>query len=349
MSAGLVESQLHWLHTRPSATGVLKSTAGDFIVTEDLGFAPDGEGEHILVRLRKTGCNTVFVAEALAKFAGIALRSVSYAGMKDRHAITEQWFCLRIPGKTAPDFSQFQLEGCQVLAVTRHRRKLRIGTLKGNRFRLVLRQVSDRDSVEQRLSLISHLGVPNYFGSQRFGRQGNNLEMALKWAADDVRIKDRGKRSFYLSSARSALFNLVVSQRLARFGAGQVLAGDALQLTGRGSWFIALADELPLLTERVAQGELSVTAPLPGDGPAGTAGDALAFEQGCLESQPALLGLLVRERLEPARRAISIVPQDLAWNWQDPQTLAMSFALPAGSFATSVVRELLVADADVAL
>ncbi|WP_413735124.1 tRNA pseudouridine(13) synthase TruD [Sodalis sp. RH21] len=345
----LNHQELFWLHGKPAASGIIKARPEDFLVMEDLGFIPDGEGEHVLVRLRKSGCNTVFVAEALAKFAAIPARAVSYAGLKDRHAVTEQWFCLHLPGKDAPDFTAFHLEGCEVIQVTRHLRKLRIGTLKGNAFTLVLREISDRAAVEQRLESIVRDGVPNYFGSQRFGHHGNNIDRALRWARDEIKVKERSKRSFYLSAARSALFNLVVSERLRRLGRWQVLAGDALQLTGRGSWFIATQDDMPTLPERVAQGELSLTAPLPGDGLPGSAGEALAFEQECLAGQPELLALLARERVEPARRAILLKPADMRWSWQDDSVLTLSFALPAGCFATSVVRELLDAAADIAL
>lgn len=161
-------ANLTWLHGRPQSTGVLKANPEDFVVVEDLGFAPDGEGEHVLVNIRKNGCNTQFVADYLARFAGIHARSVSYAGLKDRHAVTEQWFCLHMPGKDTPDFSRFTLEGCEVLSYARHLRKMRIGNLKGNHFTLVLRQISDRQDVERRLQAIAAQGVPNYFGSQRF-------------------------------------------------------------------------------------------------------------------------------------------------------------------------------------
>jgi tRNA pseudouridine13 synthase len=311
---------------------------------EDLGFAPDGEGEHVLVNIRKNGCNTQFVADYLARFAGIHSRSVSYAGLKDRHAVTEQWFCLHLPGKETPDFSQFQLEGCEVLQVARHLRKLRIGTLKGNAFTLVLRHISNRQDVERRLQAIAEQGVPNYFGSQRFGRGGNNLVMARRWANDEIRVKERNKRSFYLSASRSALFNLVASQRLANQQQRSVLAGDALQLAGRGSWFVAKPDELETLQQRLDAGELLVTAPLPGDVESGTTEEVLAFEQGCLAEHPELLALLKRERVEPARRAVLLQPQNMQWNWWDDVTVELRFWLPAGSFATSVVREIMQQD-----
>lgn len=349
MIASLNHEELYWLHGKPAATGIIKARPEDFLVLEDLGFEPDGAGEHVLVRLRKSGANTVFVAEELAKFAAIPARSVSYAGLKDRHAVTEQWFCLHLPGKETPDFSAFRLEGCAVVQVTRHGRKLRIGTLKGNAFTLVLREISDRAAVENRLAIIAREGVPNYFGSQRFGHQGNNLDRALRWARNEIKVKERGKRSFYLSAARSALFNLVASQRLERLGLRQVLTGDALQLTGRGSWFVATDDDMPDAPARVALGELSLTAPLPGDGLPGSEREALAFEQECLSGQSELIGLLTRERVEPARRALLLRPADMTWIWRDDATLELSFALPAGSFATSLVRELLDAPADVAL
>ncbi|MEL7627843.1 tRNA pseudouridine(13) synthase TruD [Pectobacterium aroidearum] len=341
--------QLVWLHGEPQATGLLKSAAEDFVVVEDLGFQPDGDGEQVLVRVRKRGCNTQFVAEMLAKFARLPLRAVSYAGLKDRHAVTEQWFCLHMPGKDTPDFSALALEGCDVLEVTRHRRKLRIGTLRGNHFTLVLRQVSDRREVDARLALIAANGVPNYFGSQRFGRNGNNLEQARLWANNEIRVKERNKRSFYLSASRSAMFNQVVSARLAGEQAKTVLCGDALQLTGRGSWFVAKPDELETLQARLDAGELQITAPLPGDGELGTQDDARAFEELALAGQETLWSLVKRERVESARRAVLLYPQQMCWEWQDDTAVEVKFWLPAGSFATSVVRELLQSfqDADI--
>ncbi|WHP79736.1 tRNA pseudouridine(13) synthase TruD [Edwardsiella anguillarum] len=333
-------STLQYLHGRPAATGVVKAFAEDFFVAEDLGFAPDGEGEHVLVRLRKEGCNTQFVAENLARFARIAARSVSYAGLKDRHAVTEQWFCLHLPGRDTPDFSQFVLEGCQVMTVARHRKKLRIGTLRGNQFRLVLRHISDSAEVEERLRRVAAQGVPNYFGEQRFGRGGNNLQQARRWATDQIRVKERAKRGFYLSAARSALFNRLVSERLAAGCFSRALAGDALQLTGRGSWFVAQEAELAALQQRLDAGELRITAALPGDGDGGVAGDAAEFERRVLSEYADLQALLTRERVEPARRAVLLQPQVMAWNWWDDATVELTFDLPAGSFATSVVREL---------
>nr|KKD30240.1 tRNA pseudouridine synthase D [Pantoea sp. 3.5.1] len=333
---------LHYLHGVPAVTGVIKAKPEDFVVVEDLGYGADGEGEHLLVRIRKVGANTRFVAEALAKYLGIHPRDMSYAGMKDRHAVTEQTLCFRLPGNAMPDLRGFALEGVEILQAVRHKRKLRIGALAGNAFRLVIRQISDRQAAEARLAQIRDAGVPNYFGEQRFGRNGNNLIMAEKWARNEIMVRDRNKRSLLLSSARSALFNQVTSARLQQQGSlSQVMNGDALQLTGRGSWFVAQPDEHVSLQTRVDQHELRITAPLPGDGEAGPQADALAFEQQALADATTLLSLMTRERVDAARRAMLVVPRDLHWNWCDEATLEMTFWLPAGSFATSVVRELL--------
>ena len=333
--------KLTWLHGQPQSSGLLKANPEDFLVVEDLGFEPDGEGEHILVRILKNGCNTRFVADALAKFLKIHAREVSFAGQKDKHAVTEQWLCARVPGKEMPDLTQFQLEGCQVLEYARHKRKLRLGALKGNQFTLVLREVKGRDDVEARLQAIVERGVPNYFGAQRFGIGGSNLLGALRWAESGAPVRDRNKRSFWLSAARSALFNQIVSERLKKPDFNQVVDGDALQLSGRGSWFVATDDELAVLQARVDARELMITAALPGSGDWGTQRTALEFEQTTLAEETALQSLLLREKVEAARRAQLLYPQQFSWNWWDDVTVELRFWLPAGSFATSVVRELI--------
>ncbi|MGP3590786.1 tRNA pseudouridine(13) synthase TruD [Vagococcus sp. WN89Y] len=332
---------LTYLHGKPAGKGLLKANPEDFVVIEDLGFTPDGEGEHILVRILKNGCNTRFVADSLAKFLKIHAREVSFAGQKDKHAVTEQWLCARVPGNAMPDLSAFELEGCKVLEYARHKRKLRLGALRGNNFTLVLREVSDREDVDARLQAIAGQGVPNYFGAQRFGIGGSNLLGALRWAQSGAPVRDRNKRSFWLSAARSALFNQIVSERLQKTGFNQVVDGDALQLAGRGSWFVATQEEQAELQTRVDAKELMITSVLPGSGEWGTQRQALAFEQDAVASAPELQALLVREKVEAARRAMLLYPQQLNWNWWDDVTVELRFWLPAGSFATSVVRELI--------
>ncbi|EEC2831455.1 tRNA pseudouridine(13) synthase TruD [Salmonella enterica subsp. enterica serovar Typhimurium] len=223
---------LTWLHGKPQGSGLLKANPEDFVVVEDLGFTPDGEGEHILLRILKNGCNTRFVADALAKFLKIHAREVSFAGQKDKHAVTEQWLCARVPGKEMPDFSAFQLEGCKVLEYARHKRKLRLGALKGNAFTLVLREISDRRDVETRLQAIRDGGVPNYFGAQRFGIGGSNLQGEVLRDAPLV----TGGSGLAMGLARQWAKHGVSQARSAGYplsGRAVVLSGSCSQMTNQ--------------------------------------------------------------------------------------------------------------------
>ncbi|XKM13955.1 tRNA pseudouridine(13) synthase TruD [Orbaceae bacterium ac157xtp] len=334
---------LTYLYGKPTATGQYKQHNSDFVVQEDLGYLPDGEGEHVFVEIRKEGYNTQFVAEQLAKFANIHPRNVSYAGLKDRNAVTQQWFGLHIPGKITPDFSQFKLDNCEVLSFKRHSKKLRIGNLKGNLFKLVIREIDKKQEVENKLSQIKISGVPNYFGEQRFGHDNNNLIQAEKWAKGEINVKDRKKRSFYLSAARSAIFNKIVSERINDNLFKTVLNGDILQLTGRGSWFVANQDELETLQNRVNQDELTITAPMIGDNELGTQLNALEYESNLVNEYGAhFIEFFKRERVATARRAMQLMPLNMIWSWQDDATLNLEFWLSAGSYATTVLREIII-------
>ena len=223
--------QLTWLHGKPQSSGLLKANPEDFLVVEDLGFAPDGEGEHVLVRILKNGCNTRFVADALAKFLKIHAREVSFAGQKDKHAVTEQWLCARVPGKEMPDLSKFQLEGCQVLEYARHKRKLRLGALKGNQFTVILREISHRQDVETRLKAIAERGVPNYFGAQRFGIGGGIIAFHLI-----LQPGERERQPIHLHTEILRRIHLP-AQRVERFSRRELqaeqLPGSVDKLSGR--------------------------------------------------------------------------------------------------------------------
>ena len=334
-------AELNFLYGKPKATGQYKQQYEDFVVTEDLGFELTGEGEHVLVYLEKKDCNTIFVAEQLAKYVGISSKLVSYAGLKDRHAVTRQWFSLHMPGKESPDFTDFDLAGCQILKVTRHNKKLKIGALKGNYFKIKLTHLSDTIELESKLASIKQHGVPNYFGEQRFGRDDNNITQALKWANGEITVKDRKKRSFYLSAARSAIFNDVVSKRIEQGLHQTVLEGDILQLAQRGSWFVAQSNDLSLLQSRLLNGEVNITAPMIGDSQLGTQSCSLEFEQKCLANWSLFTELFKKERLETARRSILLRPQQLNWQWINDNSIEINFYLTSGCYATSVIRELI--------
>ena len=322
--------------TPPKQTALLKAECADFVVKEQLGYDMSGDGEFVAVKVRKTDCNTLFVGEQLAKFAGISARNMSYAGLKDRKAVTEQWFSLQMPGQQTPDFSQFSLEGVEILDVTRHQRKIRIGSLQGNHFEILLRNAKETDELKVRLDFLAKNGFPNYFTEQRFGRDGNNLTQALRWANGEIKVKDRNKRSFYLSAARSEMFNLIVSKRMELNLAQQILVGDVLQLNGSHSWFVVdESEDLAHLQQRLAQQDVLLTAPLIGE----EEKSAVDFEHEIFAQHQALFALMRQERMKAARRPILMHPQYFQWQFE-PNGLRLQFALPAGSYATALIREL---------
>ena len=329
---------LHFLLGKPQQAGRLKAEFADFIVKEELGYSLAGEGEFVAIKVRKTNANTLFVGEKLAEFAGVSAKNMSYAGLKDRHAITEQWFCLHLAGKATPDFSQFQLDDVEILEITRHNRKIRVGSLDGNHFELLLRDVVESDELALRLERLQAVGFPNYFTEQRFGRDGYNLTQAQRWAAGEIQVNDRKKRSFYLSAARSEIFNLIVSDRIAAGLVDQVLEHDIVQLAGSNSWFVAQANELEELNKRLDSGDILLTAALIGEN--SLEQTASERERAIVAEQTLLLNLMKKARMNAARRTMLCKPENLRWQFE-PEGLRLQFFLPAGSYATGLVRELM--------
>lgn len=331
--------KLNYLLGKPQQAGRLKAEFADFIVREELGYPLAGEGEFVAVKVRKTNANTLFVGEQLAKFVGISAKNMSYAGLKDRHAVTEQWFCLHLAGKETPDFSAFECEGVEILEVTRHNRKIRTGALEGNYFELLLRDVEKTDELKQRLNQLQAVGFPNYFTEQRFGRDGHNLTQAQRWASGEISVKDRKKRSFYLSAARSEVFNLVVSQRIADQQMQTVLLGDYLQLAGSNSFFEVKVEDLVQSQQRLDENDVLLTAPLIGENSLEQKGNER--EKAIVAQHENLISLMKKERMNAARRAILCKPQDLHWQFE-PEGLRLIFFLNSGSYATGLVRELII-------
>jgi tRNA pseudouridine13 synthase len=329
--------ELHYLFGKPISQADLRTNNSDFIVKEILPFTPTGEGEHHMLHVRKNGMNTVYVAEILAKFAKVHPKEVTYAGQKDKNAITEQWFGIRIPGKETPEWTELNDDKLTILSSSRHSKKLRIGALLGNRFVLTLRNINDTADVESRLQQIAKLGVPNYFGEQRFGHDGKNLILGRQMLSGGRNIKDRHKRSMYLSAVRSNIFNQVVSFRLANHQVDTV-AGDCVMLAGSKSYFTAEVWD-DVLNSRLAEKDIQLSAPLWGRGTPLAQGEALALELTPLAELSADLQGLEEAGLSQERRPLLLEPQGMKWQF-DANTLTLEFVLPAGSYATSVLREL---------
>ena len=287
----------------PPVSAGFRSQLEDFQVVEDLGFAPAGSGEHLLLQIRKRNENTRWVARLLGEHYGIPELGVGYCGLKDRRAVTSQWFSVQLPGADTP--APPSLPGCELLASARHPKKLRPGMHRGNDFAIVLRVDPEGVAeVQQRLEAVARQGVPNYFGEQRFGRDGNNLrEVARIVGSRQPRFKGQ-RGGLYLSAARAWLFNLVLGERVRQQVWTEVADGP---LWGRGR---------SAASETLARDEAEILAP---------------WAPWCLA--------LEHSGLKQERRPLVLAPQNFVWHWQGSD-LHLAFSLPPGTFATSLLREL---------
>ena len=317
----------------------LRAQPEDFRVEELLGFDPDGEGDHVLLRVEKRAANTRWVAGQLAAAAGVAVREVGYSGLKDRHAVTVQHFTVPVArGASIEDWSGRHGEGFRVLDAERHRRKLRPGSHRANRFRILLRDPrGDFTAFEARLGQVGQRGVPNYFGPQRFGRRGANLEQARRWAEAARAPRGRGERGFALTAARSWLFNRVLAERVSRGDWSGILAGEAVILEGSRSFFQASSDD-PQLRDRCERMDLHPSGPLWGRGELPSADEARALELRVLEDEQPLRRLLEGEGLEQERRSLRLPVRALGCT-AESEGLRLDFELARGAFATAVLHE----------
>ncbi|MFI8374055.1 tRNA pseudouridine(13) synthase TruD [Pseudomonas helleri] len=323
----------------PLGSAVLKATAEDFQVDEVLDIPLSGDGEHLWLWVEKRGLNTEEAARRIAKAAGVSLRTVSYAGLKDRQALTRQWFSVQLPGKADPDLSAAENDTLKILKTSRHKRKLQRGAHAANGFTLRLTQLdADKEALQQRLELISKQGVPNYFGSQRFGWQGGNLGEARDYAARKALPEQRNVRSRLLSTARSYLFNQVLAARVADGSWQRAQVGDLLAFTDSRSFFPA--GEAECNDPRLAILDLHPTGPLWGEGESATTHATHVLEQSIAAREADLRDWLVRAGMSHERRILRLPIGRLTWHYPEPDILQLEFVLPAGCFATVLVREL---------
>lgn len=310
----------------------------DFIVNEQIDIALSGSGEHLWLQVRKTGANTDWVAGQIARCAQVPASEVGYAGLKDRHAVTTQWFSVQLPGKADPSFADLPPE-IEVLQQQRHDKKLRRGALLSNDFILTLRHCSgDFAAAASICAEISQSGLPNYYGEQRFGHNMGNLTKAQRWFEGNFTPKQRNQRSLYLSAARSWIFNQVLSARIQQGTWNQRLAGDVFMFEGGSAWFAD--DASPELAARLASLDLHPTGVLWGRGELATQNlvRELELEQSALF--PIFCAGLEKQGLKQERRALRIKVADLLLSPLDSSTLRLSFSLPAGAYATILLEQL---------
>ena len=333
-------TELPRAHGAPVLAARIRSAPEDFFVEELPGFEPSGAGEHLLLSIEKRGMNTVAAARRIAQWAGVDESAIGYAGLKDRHAVTRQRFTVWIPKKVAPAIDALMSDELRVLEHAWHSRKLPRGALAGNRFVLVLREIAgERAAVDARLQAIAREGVPNYFGEQRFGRGGNNVQQAVAMFAGR-RVK-RDERTMLLSAARSELFNRVLAARVEAGNWNAALDGEVWMLDGSRSVFgpEAFTDEL---RDRLAAFDIHPSGPLWGEGELRSVDAARDVEIAAMQGDTAnrLRNGLERAGLKQERRALRLRPVELAWRWHDDGALELRFALPPGCYATTVLREL---------
>ena len=330
-------------HGAALGQATFKLVPGDFCVEERLGFAADGGAGHVLLLVEKVGLDTHALVPLVARLAGCAPRDVGFGGRKDRHARTRQWLTVPARGRPAAAWpgegdERADGSGFRVLAAEPHSRKLKRGALKGNRFEIVLREVgAEPGAFDARLAVIAARGVPNYFGPQRFGREQSNLVRVAEFAAGGEPPRDHRLRGFVYSAARSLLFNAVLAERVRRSAWDTLLDGEFVNLNGSRSYFVAGAIDEVLLA-RLRDGDVHPTGPLvgTGEGPAAAAGE---LEAAVLGAYPALGTRLREAGLEAARRALRVLPRDLAATWHG-RDVALGFSLVAGAYATTVLAEL---------
>ncbi|WP_455207226.1 tRNA pseudouridine(13) synthase TruD [Kaarinaea lacus] len=332
-------SQLLYASGQPDSTAAIRRHPEDFQVTEQLSFDPVGEGQHIYLLIEKHGLNTEDVARLLARFVKVLQVAVGYAGLKDRHAITRQWFSVDLAGKPEPDWHEFNTENIRVIETIRHNRKLKRGAIRYNQFQIALRKFSgDKKHLEQRLECIQQQGVPNYFGEQRFGRNDANLMQAEKLFSDESKRVKRHLRGIYLSAVRAFLFNQVLSQRVADQTWNHPINGDVFMLEGSHSVFSVHVIDTEIV-QRINEFDIHPTGPMWGSGTSMATGDSLAIELKALQSHQAYCEFLVKAGLKQERRALRVKVSDLSWEWQG-EDVVLRFKLPTGCYATAALREL---------
>ena len=325
-------------HGAPVLEARYKTTPDDFLVEELPGFEATGEGEHLLLTIEKVGMNTAFAARKLAAWAGIPEMGIGVAGMKDRHGRTRQRFSVHLPRRVAPDAAALESDDFHVLDARWHNRKLTRGAMLGNRFSLVLREAQgDHAAVDARLRPSEDVGLPNYFGEQSLGREGDNVAAARRMFAG-ARVK-REQRSIYLSAARSAIFNAVLAARIEAGDWNRGREGEVWMLDGTHSVFGPQPfDEA--LAARVAEQDIHPTGPQWGLGELRCEGACRELELAAAEPFADLRVGLEAAGMKQERRALRVRVRDLDWQWEGEGVLRLRFSLPPGAYATELLAEL---------
>ncbi|HZA14286.1 MAG TPA: tRNA pseudouridine(13) synthase TruD [Myxococcaceae bacterium] len=329
----------------PGCGGLLKGAPEDFVVEEIPAYLPCGEGEHLFLWVEKVGRDTPEIASALADALGVSERDVGYAGLKDRQAVTRQFFS--VPASAEGKVPTLQLHGARVLEAKRHQNKLRSGHLRGNRFRIRIRDVRDAGAASRVLERLSATGVPNYYGEQRFGRGEDNADLGRRLIRGErlPRAPSPFQRKMYLSAFQSLLFNRALAARVSAGTLSRALLGDVLRKADTGGMFVC--EDPSREQPRVDAFEVSPAGPLFGPKMPKAAGAVAEAEEALLREAGVALADFRRGRgeAEGSRRAYRIRLEEVTID-EDGRDLVLAFRLPRGSYATVVLDEVMKPSAD---
>jgi tRNA pseudouridine13 synthase len=326
----------------PGIAGVLRARPEDFVVDEEPAYLPAGVGDHVFVHIEKRGLTTPHAVEQIARALSVNPRDIGVAGMKDRHAVTRQWISL--PPPVTPEAAQaLALDNIKVLEAARHGNKLRTGHVRANRFVLTVRQCADDAEAKARAilgALATAPGTPNWYGEQRFGRDGDNAERGLAIVRGEKPPRDRKLARLLVSALQSKLFNEWLVARVADGLYARVIAGDLLHKTGGGQF---VCEDPAVDEQRLLAGKLVVTGPMFGHSMRAPNAEAAEREQRILAGAGLTVDAFasVRAIAEGTRRDATIEVGAPAVRAVEDGVIEVSFSLPGGAYATAVMREVM--------
>jgi tRNA pseudouridine13 synthase len=320
--------------------GLVRARPEDFRVDEVPAYAPEGSGDHLFVRFEKTGLDTKEAVRRIAGALDVDPREAGFAGLKDRHAITTQWASFLFGD--AARLEGAEVEGVRVLEASRHRHKLRTGHLAANRFELFVRGARGEraDEARARLETLARRGGPAYYGEQRFGRDGGNLDAARRWIVDGGRApRDRFQKKLLVSTLQAAIFNELCAERVREGTMDGAIEGDLMRKEETGGLFVSEALELD--RPRAERFEISATGPMVGAKMRWPEGEARAREEAALARWKLRPEDLERFRSsgEGTRRPYRVRIEDARLE-VEPEGVRLLFTLPSGAYATIVLAEL---------